>query len=29
MNDIDKVSDIQVEDVLEYLRIADAPNALR
>ena len=29
MNNIDKVSDIQVEDVLEYLRIADAPDELK
>lgn len=29
MNDIDKVSDIQVEDVLEYLRIADASEKLK
>lgn len=29
MNDIDKVSDIQVEDVLEYLRIADASDELK
>lgn len=29
MNDINKASDIEVSDVLEYLRIADASDALK